>query len=295
MPCGSLCYYSATPKDKQPRQAVLQSETVASITHAASKPTRNHQQSFVHLSATHPSQQPAKSPVLSLNTNATIPTLSPHKGRPAIKLVNRTCRDKWCSQLIQSVHRHYFRSCEAMALQRTRVHVSTVPHRCQFIDGKDRDPVALVSVPGSGNTWARGLLETATGICTGSIYCDSPLRNKGFVGEYVRDGSVLVVKTHTSDFQWAGAELIKRYRDDARYGSAIFLIRNPFDAFIAERHRLKTLAQGARTRGQGDHSHVNEVGKEEFGKFQRLMITVLLIWPSTWHWSQRICIHGLNE
>ena len=80
---------------------------------------------------------------------------------------------------------------------------------------------------------------------------------------------MLVIKTHTSDFQWAGAELVKRCRDDARYSSAILLIRNPFDTFIAERHRLKTLAQSTRTRGKGgDQSHVNEVGKEEFGKFQ---------------------------
>ena len=27
--------------------------------------------------------------------------------------------------------------------------------------------MALASFPGSGNTWVRGLLETATGICTG--------------------------------------------------------------------------------------------------------------------------------
>lgn len=136
------------------------------------------------------------------------------------------------------------------------------------MDGQDRVPVALVSVPGSGNTWTRGLLEKATGICTGSIYCDAPLRNKGFVGEYVHDGSVLVVKTHTSDYQWKGAKLIKRYHDDAFYDSAIFLIRNPFDTFIAERHRLKTLAmRPSRVRARkGDQSHITEVGKEEFGK-----------------------------
>ena len=38
---------------------------------------------------------------------------------------------------------------------------------CVFMDGSKRAPVALVSFPGSGNTWARGLLESATGICTG--------------------------------------------------------------------------------------------------------------------------------
>ena len=166
MGCCAIVPLSATPKGKHVLLP-LPSETGITSTRASTaiKPSINHQQSIVHLSPTRPSQQHV---TLSLIINTTIPTLSPHKGK-LIKLVNRTCMDEWCSQLIPSVHRHYFKSCETMALQHTRVRTSTVPHRCQFIDGKDRDPVALVSVPGSGNTWARGLLETATGICTGSI------------------------------------------------------------------------------------------------------------------------------
>ena len=38
---------------------------------------------------------------------------------------------------------------------------------CRFINGSRRAAVALVSFPGSGNTWVRGLLEKATGVCTG--------------------------------------------------------------------------------------------------------------------------------
>ena len=41
--------------------------------------------------------------------------------------------------------------------------------KCRFMDGTNRYPVALASLPGSGNTWVRGLLEQATGICTGDI------------------------------------------------------------------------------------------------------------------------------
>ena len=37
------------------------------------------------------------------------------------------------------------------------------------MDGSKRAAVALASHPGSGNTWVRGLLEKATGICTGII------------------------------------------------------------------------------------------------------------------------------
>ena len=40
---------------------------------------------------------------------------------------------------------------------------------CRFMNGSGRSPVGLVSFPGSGNTWVRGLLQKATGICTGGI------------------------------------------------------------------------------------------------------------------------------
>lgn len=38
---------------------------------------------------------------------------------------------------------------------------------CRFMNGTNRDIVGLVSFPGSGNTWVRGLIQTVTGICTG--------------------------------------------------------------------------------------------------------------------------------
>jgi hypothetical protein len=39
---------------------------------------------------------------------------------------------------------------------------------CGFVDGRKRAAVGLVSFPGSGDMWLRQLLETATGICTGT-------------------------------------------------------------------------------------------------------------------------------
>jgi hypothetical protein len=39
---------------------------------------------------------------------------------------------------------------------------------CRFMNGSGRSPVGLISFPGSGNTWVRGLLQKATGICTGT-------------------------------------------------------------------------------------------------------------------------------
>ena len=39
--------------------------------------------------------------------------------------------------------------------------------KCHFMNGTNWAPVALVSFPGSKNTWVRALLEQATAVCTG--------------------------------------------------------------------------------------------------------------------------------
>ncbi|VVC96392.1 unnamed protein product [Leptidea sinapis] len=80
--------------------------------------------------------------------------------------------------------------------------------------------VALVSYPGSGNTWLRYLLQQAT------VYMDYGLKLHGFPAENVTDGSVLVVKTHETP------------TTNRKYDSAILLIRNPRDALLADFNRL---------------------------------------------------------
>ncbi|KAJ3650725.1 hypothetical protein Zmor_017375 [Zophobas morio] len=89
-----------------------------------------------------------------------------------------------------------------------------------------KPPVALVSFPGSGNTWLRYLLQQATGYFTGSIYKDYGLLKNGFPAEYVSNGSVLVVKTH----EWG---------QDARkiFSKAVLLVRAPGAAIQAEFNR----------------------------------------------------------
>ena len=42
-----------------------------------------------------------------------------------------------------------------------------------------RKRIALTSVPGSGNTWTRYLIERTTGIFTGSVYGDRSLMRGG--------------------------------------------------------------------------------------------------------------------
>ena len=208
-----------------------------------------------------------------LHLNATPPiTLIVHQNRTSAPSKANSmfpsksaCKDNRCYSLLTSIQRSNYKQCEAQ--HSFSKGSANVPARCVFRESKDSAPVALVSVPGSGNTWVRGLLEKATGVCTGSIYCDVPLRKKGFVGEHVSNDNVLVVKTHTSDYQWKGAPIEKRNHEDALYGAAILLLRNPLDTFVTERHRLKTLSKlkKARPSHNGDLSHINEVGREEFG------------------------------
>lgn len=49
----------------------------------------------------------------------------------------------------------------------------------RFLPTRAKQLVALASFPGAGNTWARHLIELATGFYTGSYYFDGSLYNKG--------------------------------------------------------------------------------------------------------------------
>uniref|UniRef100_A0A2K6T865 WSC domain containing 2 n=1 Tax=Saimiri boliviensis boliviensis TaxID=39432 RepID=A0A2K6T865_SAIBB len=76
-------------------------------------------------------------------------------------------------------------------------------NRCmdrRFLPGKSKQLIALASFPGAGNTWARHLIELATGFYTGSYYFDGSLYNKGFKGErdHWRSGRTICIKTHES-------------------------------------------------------------------------------------------------
>ena len=104
--------------------------------------------------------------------------------------------------------------------------------RMRFINGSRT--VAMASFPGSGSTWVRSVLEQASGIYTGSIYCDNELKSKGFVGEKVSSSNVLFVKTH-----YASKDLfipLSEYYDPKKFKditAAILLIRNPLDSIIS--------------------------------------------------------------
>lgn len=67
-------------------------------------------------------------------------------------------------------------------------------NRCmdrRFLPAKSKQLIALASFPGAGNTWARHLIELATGFYTGSYYFDGSLYNKG---EEMGEGRFLDLK-----------------------------------------------------------------------------------------------------
>ena len=132
-----------------------------------------------------------------------------------------------------------------------------------------RKRVVLSSLPGSGNTWVRQLLESATGICTGSMWCDPSLRANHFCGEGQHGRSLLVIKDHSGNVPWSSKRAEERdtsatvqRRPD--YDAMILIHRDPFDATVAEWNRA--LFDRERNSSHGRDMHVASYGPEMFGK-----------------------------
>ncbi|XP_074494093.1 sialate:O-sulfotransferase 2 [Sebastes fasciatus] len=131
------------------------------------------------------------------------------------------------------LHRCYgeeFESCgndEYFVVYQTQVQDNRCMDR-HFLPNRAKQLVALASFPGAGNTWARHLIELATGYYTGSYYFDGSLYNKGFKGErdHWRSGRTICIKTHES-----GKKEIESF------DSSVLMIRNPYKALMAEFNR----------------------------------------------------------
>ena len=172
------------------------------------------------------------------------------------------CSDPLCSEFLTEADLQHFHYC----FRKAKLLTEFEDYSCHFVNSVS-SPIALASFPGSGNTWVRGLLQDITGICTGGIYCDPTLRRSGYPGECIRSGVVLVVKTHQTAPRWTGVyydksapfKYFKKLEHIPVYSSAIFLVRNPFDALIAEWHR--------RQRVNSSDNHVESIGREYFGEY----------------------------
>lgn len=77
-----------------------------------------------------------------------------------------------CLQYLSLPEKNIYKKCQKKATPHKASH-SPPTCQCKFRDGAGKKRVALVSLPGSGNTWLRGLLEKATGVCTGNTDTNS--------------------------------------------------------------------------------------------------------------------------
>ena len=130
-------------------------------------------------------------------------------------------------------------------------HIPPSFQHCKNMSFKSSGPlVALASFPSSGNSWVRQLLEAATGIYTGAAngYCDLYYVKAGMIGENVGTNNVLVVKAHGSPTQ---------INDIAKNPQkVIYLVRNPFEVILAEKHRNTAMNSKEYT---GRNNHKEEV------------------------------------
>lgn len=169
-----------------------------------------------------------------------------------------------CTEYLRAEGEAVFRACA----KKSGSHLKGDLHcHCKFMNTTGHRRVALVSLPGSGNTWLRGLLERATGVCTGSLFCDKILHGGGMCGEGMRDG-VLVVKTHDTRLQWTDMHYKSGKWSDTRpfFDAAIVVIRSPFKALVAEWNRQNAYKF---SKDQQGSSHVKYLQSSAyFCKFQ---------------------------
>ena len=152
------------------------------------------------------------------------------------------------SNLTSNVAQKQFLKC-AGALRMLRslpAHVPKSQQHCKNMSFQSSGPVvALGSFPGSGNSWVRQLLESATGIYTGALYCDGSYIGAGMIGEGVATNNVIAIKTH--DWPTGSKRLLN-------HDKAIYVVRSPFGAILSEENRY--LARIAKSSGD---RHTTEV------------------------------------
>ena len=134
-------------------------------------------------------------------------------------------------------------------LRNLPVHMPKSHQNCKNMSFQSSGPtVALGSFPGSGNSWVRQLLESATGIYTGALYCDGSYLAVGMMGEGVTTNNVLAVKTHGGTLA-----TVSSINPD----KGIYVVRSPFAAILSEHNRY--LARKAKSSGD---RHTTEVKQD---------------------------------
>ena len=123
---------------------------------------------------------------------------------------------------------------------------------------------ALASLPSSGNTWVRHLLQMATGRLTGSVYGEDDGKiHEGFPGSNVHNGSVIVIKDHFM-------RNMPTTKKISSYDRIILITRNPIFQWIGLKLKailsriafLNGLKGGIREIELSDHEILNYFNKD---------------------------------
>ena len=203
-----------------------------------------------------------RSPTTSTTKNASLQhTITKHSG--SIK-APQNCKQKNCLENLSERDKRALKSCENKTRKGYKGSINESD--CKFLPNNSRRAVALISAPGAGNTWTRGLLEKASGICTGYLFCDLAMRAHGYVGENIKTGRVLVVKTHSIVPRWGGERNFYFLSSEATYSAAVFILRNPVKSAVAEWNRYSSMMFGKENSSIAKHVHTYTLPKESFGE-----------------------------
>lgn len=160
---------------------------------------------------------------------------------------NGNCTALPCAEFLSDQDTPHFQHCSKMS----RIDEEPPATTCSFrLPNPSLPLVALASSPGSGVDLLRWFLQELTGVCTGSLRCNTNLRRAGYAGESVRTTAVLGVAMDSTDPLWrplSHDETVPQephkssqngevnINDDVpAFDSAVYLLRNPFDAILEE-------------------------------------------------------------
>ena len=161
------------------------------------------------------------------------------------------------SNLTSEISQQQFLNCSGIAILggqlRTSIRIPRSHQNCKKMSFKNSGPtVALGSFPGSGNSWVRQLLESATGVYTGALYCDGSYIEAGMIGEGVTTKNVIAIKTH--DWPYAAKHLIN-------HDKAIYIVRSPFGSILSEHNRYLA---GVYKKKVSGNRHTSEVDPQYY-------------------------------
>ena len=163
--------------------------------------------------------------ILSNNSSRFVRSLSPLQ-------VQTLFRETELKNLKSEIAQNQFLHCAAkqLMLSNFSVHIPPTSQHCKKMSFQTAGPVvALVSFPGSGNSWVRQLLESSTGVYTGAVYCDKSYIEVGMVGEGITTNNVIAIKAHA---------LYTRVKKQMKVDRVIYIVRTPFRCILSENNRL---------------------------------------------------------